>query len=244
MKICAAQCRSVPGDIEENLLKHQELVSLAVSYNADFIFFPELSVTGYEPSLAKELAMDQDDARLNVFQELSDTYRITIGIGIPTIAPARPRISILLFPPNAARQLYSKQQLHPDELPFFTPGDQQTVLYCGNHALALAICYESLQPSHAANVAKLGANVYLASVAKHDRGVAQAYEYYPNAAEKHAMTVLMANCVGPCDDYIGAGRSAVWSQQGKLAGALDEVQQGIVMVDTLTEAVSILDYQP
>gem|GEM_PF-5279637 len=37
-------------------------------------------------------------------------------------------ISIVIFQPNQARQTYSKQQLHADELPYFVNGQQHVIL--------------------------------------------------------------------------------------------------------------------
>ncbi len=243
MRLCAAQCGSTPGDIKKNVLKHRGVIDLGASHSADIIVFPELSLTGYEPKLARELATDQDDPRLDVFQELSDARGIIIGVGIPTATPTNPRISMIVFQPGKARQTYSKQQLHSDELPFFTCGDQQVVLKAGSHSLAFGICYESLQPDHSANAARLDADVYLASVAKHDGGVAEAYAHYPTVARKYSMTVLMANCVGPCDDFIGAGQSAIWNSRGELAGKMSHTREGIVMIETLTGAASVINYE-
>lgn len=56
MKIAIAQTRPFKGDISANIETHKKLIELAISYKADTIFFPELSVTGYEPELAKDLA--------------------------------------------------------------------------------------------------------------------------------------------------------------------------------------------
>jgi len=56
MKICVAQTRPVKGDIQSNIENHKKFIDLAVSGGADTIIFPELSLTGYEPELAKELA--------------------------------------------------------------------------------------------------------------------------------------------------------------------------------------------
>ena len=67
--------------IGSNIERHQSLIEAAVALGAETIVFPELSLTGYEPLLAKELAMDVGDCRLDVFQTLSDTGRITIGVG-------------------------------------------------------------------------------------------------------------------------------------------------------------------
>ena len=69
MKICAAQVRPVKGDIAKNIVHHREFIDLAIAAGAGSIFFPELSLTGYEPELVKELAIHKDDKKVSIFQE-------------------------------------------------------------------------------------------------------------------------------------------------------------------------------
>lgn len=60
--------------------------------------------------------------------------------------------------------------------------------------------------------------------------------------EKHmayGTTVLMANSVGPSDDFVGAGGSAVWDNDGLLLCQLGNEQEGIVMLDTETMEITI-----
>ena len=68
MKIGVAQIRPVKGEIQSNIFNHGKIIDVAVLNEADAIFFPELSLTGYEPKLAKELATGQDDIRFKEFQ--------------------------------------------------------------------------------------------------------------------------------------------------------------------------------
>lgn len=242
MRVCAAQLKPAAGDIDSNVAKHLALIEVATSHAADLVFFPELSLTGYEPRLARILATSQSDPRLDVFQNLADARGIIVGVGIPTTAREGIRVSMIFFQPDQGRLTYSKQQLHVDELPFFVQGEEQIVLRAGPHTLAPAICYESLQPDHADNAARTGADIYLASVAKSDRGVARAYAHYPSIARQYSMMVLMANCLGPCDDFVGVGQSAIWNSQGKLAAKLDDQLEGLVMIDTTTGEASVLLY--
>ncbi|MGH8437716.1 MAG: carbon-nitrogen hydrolase family protein [Pseudomonas sp.] len=240
MKLAAAQIRSAPGDIDKNLEKHVDVIQLAVSQGAEGIFFPELSLTGYEPTLADRLALSQNDRRLDRFQALSDANGIFIGVGAPTRSEGGVQISMLAFQPGLDRKTYSKQMLHSDEVAFFTSGNQQLVLKLGDKVLAPAICYESLQPSHAEKAAELGANLYLASVAKSEQGVKAAYGHYPAIAKQHAMAVLMANGVGPAGNFLAAGQSAVWDRAGKLVCSADAFEEALVMFDTSTEEASLI----
>jgi predicted amidohydrolase len=240
MKLCAAQSSADIGNIESNVLKHKALIDVAVSRRADVIFFPELSLTGYVPRLAHRLATEVADVRLGVFQELADMRNIIIGVGLPTHAHGGVLITMVFFRPHAIRLSYSKQQLHADELPFFVQGDTQLIVSVGQHALAPAICYESLQPNHAAGAARDGADVYLASVAKPQRNVTKAYDHYARMAKQHSMAVLMANSIGPCDDFVGAGQSGAWNRSGELVANMDAESEGLVVFDTTTQEGSVI----
>lgn len=236
MKLVAAQIGSTAGAIGQNIVKHVQLVELAARRGADGIYFPELSLSGYEPGLAASLAIEPDDVRLDEFQRLSDRLGMLIGVGAPLRGRSGIEIGMIVFQPGAPRCAYSKQQLHADELPFFTPGAQQRLFSCGDHVLAPAICYESLQPDHAQQAAAMGAQIYLASVAKSARGVAAAYVHYPAIARQHAMTVLMANCVGPADNFVAAGRSGIWNTGGELVICADATGEALLIYNFVTGA--------
>lgn len=235
MKIAVGQTRPIKGDIFANIETHKKLIDLAISYKADTIFFPELSVTGYEPKLAKKLAINQDDKKLDDFQEISNKNKITIGLGIPTKTNSGIKISMLIFQPDAPRQTYSKQQLHSDELLFFINGEKQIILTVNNKKIAPAICYESLQTEHSEIAYRLGAEIYVASVAKSQNGIDKAMTHYPEIAKKFSMPVLMSNCVGYCDNFQSVGKTSVWTKQGDLVGQLNDKLEGILIFDTETE---------
>ncbi len=235
MKICAAQTKPVKGDIESNIVNHKRLIDLAISNGADTIIFPELSITGYEPRLAQELATNQDDSRFDDFQQISNTKQITIALGVPTKTNAGICISMVLFHPHQARQTYSKKYLHADEEPFFVSGQNLTCSVNNKTNIALAICYEVLVPEHAENAHKIGAEVYAASVAKSVSGVEKAVKTLSGIAKKYSMTVFMANCVGYCDDFECGGKTSVWNRKGVLAGQLNDSDEGILVFDTDTE---------
>lgn len=237
MKISIAQTKSITGNIFENIETHKKLIHLAITYKADAIFFPELSLTGYEPGLAKDLATNQDHSKFDDFQTISDTSKITIGIGVPTKTHSGIQISMIIFQPDRPRQTYSKQQLHADELPYFVNGEKQIILTVNNTNIAPAICYESLQIDHSENASKLGAEIYVASVAKSQNGINKAMTHYPAVAKKFAMTVLMSNCVGYCDNFESVGNSSVWTKEGLLLAQLDAKNEGLLIYNSETEEI-------
>lgn len=235
MKICVAQTKPVKGNIESNIDNHQSFIDLALSNEAEMIIFPELSITGYEPTLSKELATTVDDSRFDVFQKISDEQKIIIGIGVPTKADAGICITMVLFHPHRKRQWYSKKYLHADEEEFFASG-QNTIDLLGDKAnIALAICYELSVVEHAAHAAEKGARIYIASVAKSTEGVEKAIKRLSEIADQYKMTVLMSNCIGVSDGFVCGGKSSVWNNKGILMAQLNSEDEGIIIFDTDTE---------
>lgn len=238
MKICAAQTKPIKGDVFGNIENHKKLTDIALSNGAEIIVFPELSITGYEPEMAKELAFDETDARLDVFQTISDDRNAVICIGAPVRNKTGVSISMFVFQPRRARRIYSKKYLHSSEEEFFVSLESSPAIVGDQPDIAFAICYELKIPEHAENAFRVGAKVYLASVVESYDDIDGAVQRLSAIAEKYSMTVLMANCVGRTGIYDCAGRSAVWNSAGKLVGQLDETSEGIIIFDTETREVT------
>jgi predicted amidohydrolase len=232
MKLCLAQIQPLAGDVQANTTEHVAWIKKAAAQGAELILFPELSLTGYEPRLASKLAMTPDDVRFKQFQALSDAHQLTIGIGVPISQPGGISISIVLFQPYQSREVYSKKYLHPDEEPYFVPGRGTGAGLCTTKNIALAICHELSVPKHAENAFQSGAEIYLASVAKSAPGVQKASERLSKITRKYSMPTIMVNCTGPCDGFVGAGRSSVWNREGRLIGHLGAELPGLLMYDT------------
>ena len=211
MKIAVAQSKPIRGNIISNIENHQPLIRLAVAHGAGMIIFPELSITGYEPELAKELATDINDTRLDDFQKISDRGEITIGIGMPLKSETGTLISMIIFQPHLPRQVYAKQHLHQDEEPYFVNGQEQLYLVKENIKIAPAICYEISVPEHSAHAHASGAGIYIASAAKSAEGVEKATKTLSDIAKQYSMTVLLSNCIGHCDNFEGGGQTSAWN---------------------------------
>jgi predicted amidohydrolase len=236
MRIAVAQTRPFKGDILRNIEAHIQFIGLAAAERTGMIVFPELSITGYEPELAAGLATAAIDVRLDIFQTLSDRYSMTIGVGMPTTDGAGVRITELIFQPGLPRQVYYKRYLHADEEPYFVCGAEAGFLEDGK--IALAICYELSVPAHSEQAHRVGAEIYLVSVAKTKAGMEGAAETLAGIARRYSMTVLLSNCVGHCANFECGGGSAVWNKEGVKLAQLDSVEEGILVLDTGTGEVT------
>lgn len=57
MKLCAVQLASLKGEVSANLQRHLACIEQAAALGAELVVFPELSLTGYEPTVARQAAM-------------------------------------------------------------------------------------------------------------------------------------------------------------------------------------------
>ena len=242
MKIALCQTRSTAGDLLTNVVAHCRFAKNAATADANVVVFPELSLTGYEPKLAGQLATAPADSRLTPLRQICDSLRITVVAGLPTGSEAGVRISAVIFEPLRAVRVYSKMHLHRDEAPYFAPGDEYTGLIGSECDIGLAICYELSMPEHLARVRDAGAKIYLASVAKSQAGVESAMLRLADVARQHRMPCGMVNGVGPADDFVCAGQTSAWDSNGRLLARLDEAQEGILLYDTIRNEATALAF--
>lgn len=233
MKICLAQLQSISGNVIKNIDNHILFIKKAIDLQADIIVFPELSITNYEPTLAKKLATQKDDERFTIFQQLADENNIAIGVGVPINSKKGITISMLVFQAKKEVINYAKQIIHEDELPYFVCGNTQKYISINNKKIAFAICYESMKETHFINVCNNKTDIYIASVAKTDKGLQDGMIHYQSISEKYQKTVLMVNAIGRADNFINAGQSVVF-KNGKQIQALNNKEQGILVFDTNT----------
>jgi len=241
--ISVAQTRPVKRDVNANLVEHIRLTQIAASEGAQIVVFPELSLTGYELSLASDLAFSQDDPRLSTLIEASSSSSVTLVVGAPVRIGPHLHIGAFILWPDGTTALYTKHHLGafsasascdgivpPAEATVFHPGDRNPLLRIGGNTAALAVCADIGRPSHPQQAADRGANTYLASMfvipAEYDGDAAKLKGY----AVKHAMMVALANYGSPTGGLASAGRSAIWSETGELLAQLPASGGGVAVV--------------
>ena len=232
MRIAIAQIEAIKGNIEENLKNHLKWINKAVQSKADMVVFPELSITGYERDLAEKLATNQDDARLDEIQSLSDKNGITIGVGLPTKDESDTFISMIIFQPHKERITYSKQYLYPPEEPFFKAGKNPLVLNFETEVVSPVICYETSIKAHCEFAKRNNATIYVASVLSSVNGIDNELKKLSDIAKNNNLITFMANYVGKSGGYECAGKSSVWNEKGELIGQLGDKEEGIIIFDT------------
>ena len=221
LTLAAAQTISIAGDVPANIRQHLALMHAAAEHRVQVLVFPELSLTGYEPSLAADLAIAPEDTVLTPLRELARELGLTTVVGMPIRLASHPGVMIgaLVLGADGSLAIYTKQHLHPGEETAFAPGQGGAALLCGDTRIALAICADFSHASHPCAAAESGAGVYAAGVLISEGGYATDAALLQHYAVQHGMLVLMANHGGPTGGWSCAGRSAIWSAQGLIAAA-------------------------
>lgn len=247
MRIAAAQTISKPGDVLENASRHLDVCRAAAQRGVEFLVFPELSLSGYEPTLALRCKVDPYDERLNLLRAMAAQASMTIAVGAPVACEDGGGLSIgciTLFP-NRLTAVYRKRFLHPGEEHFAAAGTVMTQCHrVARTSVALAICADTTHEEHAAAAKLAQADVYAASAFWTPGGYATDAAMMGHYATVHGFAVLMANHGGPTGSLPSAGRSAVWAPGGESLGSAPERGQALMIATQVggrwsAEAVSL-----
>ncbi|WP_416423348.1 carbon-nitrogen hydrolase family protein [Pseudomonas sp. App30] len=216
--IAAAQACAVAGDLAANIAHHLRFMDLAAAHGVQFLLFPELSLTGYEPTLAAELALAPDAPVLQPLRDRARQLAMTTVVGLPLRETGQTGVQVgaLVLGADGQQAVYTKQHLHGGEEAYFIPGHGGAPLQLGGEQIALAVCADFGQASHPRLAREAGASLYAASVLIGESGYAVDGAILQGYAQTHGMAVLVANHGGVTGGWQAAGRSALWDASGSL----------------------------
>jgi predicted amidohydrolase len=228
--IAAAQFAALPADLAANLDRHLRIATVAAGLGVQLLVFPELSLTGYELQRAESLVVNPYSPVFEPLKTLARESSMTILAGAPVrFSSSGLHIGQLAFLPDGMVAIYTKRHVHSSEKPWFQDGQGGPILRVGSLMVAMAICADIAHPSHAASAAAHRANVYAASVLLSAAAYPAESALLAGYARTHSMAVLMANHSAPTGDYIPAGRSAIWDEQGNLIAASPDTEESLVL---------------
>jgi predicted amidohydrolase len=228
--IAAAQSTSFPGDIPRNVAHHLRFGALAAEQGVQLLVFPELSLTGYELTIARSNAVRPDSSDLDPLRHLATQAHMTVVAGAPLLNDnGELNIAALAFDLDGSVTAYTKEYVHQSEETVFTSGPGGPELLVEDATVALAICADATHPQHPARAAARGANVYAVGVMIDDIGYAWKAPLLGNYAREHRMAVLLANYSGATGGEVSAGKSALWSEDGQLVAASTGTEEALIV---------------
>jgi len=227
-KIAVAQVASIKGNVDKNISTHLKAIEKASVLGVSYIVFPELSLTGYEPKIAKKLAFSDGDLRLKPLIDSAIKNHITIGVGAPLLSAELPQIGLIIISPSGRIETYAKKHLHSGEEQYFSEGKHYHRIVISGTMIANAICADANNPAHVNDCYESGAAVYIAGVMITDSGYDADTLAMQNYANKYNILVAMANHNQSTGGWKPVGKSAIWSNAGLLAKASETRDELVV----------------
>jgi predicted amidohydrolase len=228
--IAAAQSASVPGDIPGNVAHQLRIATIAAEHGVQLLVFPELSLIGYELSLARSNPICPDSPALEPLRQVAEQAHMIVVAGAPLPGgDGQLHIAALAIHPDGSVLTYTKEHVHVSEEHVFTSGPGGPSLRIEDATVALAICRDASIPRHAAKAAAGGANVYAAGVMIDEEGYQRKVLLLQAYAQQHKMAVLMANYSGATGGSLSAGKSAIWSEDGQIVAASTGIEEALVI---------------
>ncbi len=228
MIVAATQFAPVAGDIDANVRTIAGLIRAAAADGARLVVFAELAVTGYEPTLIRDipgLVLTEDDARLEPVREACRAVSAAAVVNGPVYtAEGRPTVtSLVIGPDGGLLARYDKQHLYGIEQEVFAAGGRDGRFELEGTRFALATCYDNRFPELAERAAADGCTVYLASsVLSADNDSFE--KVYPVRAREFGLHVVLGNVLGNNEDGVGCGAAGAWGPDGeRIADAGTEV---------------------
>jgi predicted amidohydrolase len=234
-KIAAAQVVSIRGDIGRNIATHAAAIAAAAEHEVSVLVFPELSLTGYEPDLAAELAITATDECLAPLAALAHRHRMAVVVGASLRnAGAKPGLGAILLAADGSARTYTKMHLGGGEPTYFVPGGAPLSFATRGQTIGIAICADSSKSSHPQGYADLGATVYAAGVFLNAEWYATDSPRLAAHASRFRMLVVMANHAASVGTYASVGRSAVWAPDGSLLAQAEGAENGLLIATNNT----------
>jgi predicted amidohydrolase len=235
-KIAAAQVASIRGDLAGNIETHAAAITSGAEQEVSVLVFPELSLVGYEPDLAAELAITATDDRLGVLAALARQHRMTVVAGAPLmIAGGKPALGAIVLAADGPPRSYAKMHLGGIEPTFFAPGNAPLALSVDGQKIGLAICADSSKPSHPQTYSERGCTVYAAGVFLNANWYTTDLPRLAGYASRLRMLVVMANHAASVGSYASVGRSAVWAPDGALLAEATGTESCLVIAGRTRE---------
>jgi len=230
LQIGLAQIPVKDGDVKYNLAGHLEAIELAARHRVDVLLFPELSLTGYELSLAKELAYQPEAVAFAALSKAAVKSNSIIIAGCPLqmVDHSMPAIAAVICFPDGRVEFYRKQYLHPGEERYCAAGERDYFFKVKGVRLALAICADFCNPEHAQRAKENEADLYLVSALISTAGYHEDSAKLSLVAQQNQLPVLLSNHISETGGWTAHGGNSVWNKRGHKIVASEGCERGIL----------------
>jgi len=227
------QWRIIPGNVEGNLDRAEELIGSASPGKGDLVLLPELFPSGfYYTDLGKVADRYEDVVRW--MGVIGARYEVAVAGSVPTQRPEGVANTMVLVD-KVGEVVASYDKVHlffvADEDLHFTPGKRTEVVHWEGLDVGLAICFDLRFPEMTRKLCDDGARIVLVSA----QWPRVRVDHFRDFTRVRAMEnqVYIASCNSCGDDGKGlvlGGGSTVVGPSGEVKGVLGD-EEGVLTVN-------------
>lgn len=224
-KFAAIQLNPTVGDLDGNYQKHIQMIREAVDAGADFVIFPEMSLTGYpledlvlRPSFVEAVEFKT----LRLAQEISETFpNVSVIFGGPRFSADKKRIfnSAFYVDQGKIARTIDKVELPNygvfDEKRVFTSGGEPYPVDFRGYQIGVMICEDAWFPRVSRSLHENGAVVLIAvngSPFEMGKNVTRR-KVVAKRVRETGLPMMYINMVGGQDELVFDGGSFYWDGQ-------------------------------
>ena len=241
------QWRVIPGEIEENFVRAEELIGSADIGKGDLVILPEVFPTGFHYQTLGHLA-DRSDEVLNWMAEIASRQEIGLAGSMPTRRPSGVANTMVLVN-KAGEVVTSYDKIHlfsvADEDRHFIPGNKTVVTPWENLEVGLAICFDLRFPEMTRKLAQEGVQIVLVSAQWPQARIDHFRDLVRVRAIENQMFMAACNSCG--DDGKGlvlGGQSTVVGPSGDVMGVLGQEEDVLTVTIDVDEVERVREVFP
>lgn len=235
MKAALCQFRIEYEDKEQNLQRAAQMIAAAADAQAQIIFFPEMSFTGF--SMQVSVTGEADGKTLRCMQQYARQYKTAIGFGWVKLRNGKGENHYTVVDETGA-VLADYVKIHPfsfgGENNFFAAGSQTAVFRLAGVTFGLFICYDLRFPEIFRAVSG-EAEVLVTAANWPEKRIAHWNKLLEARALENQCWMLGINCVGDQQELHYSGSSRAVTPEGETAAALPD-REGILFCEIGDEA--------
>ncbi|MFH1327707.1 MAG: carbon-nitrogen hydrolase family protein [Candidatus Bathyarchaeota archaeon] len=249
-KVAIAQVDCILDDKKANMNKASNLIKKASKNDVEIIIFPEVFLSGYAlherlPKLAERFN-DKSEAEISL---LAKENKIMIIMGFLEINTQDKVFNSLLLMNKSGNlgECYRKTHLWPNELNYFEPGKELTVIPTEIGTLGLMISYDLYFPEVARALSLKGAKILFVSAADWMPHESYVRAFVRSRALENQAFLVYSNRVGKQENMNlnFFGESCIVDPKGNVitkAGRGEELMFGEIDLSTVEKVRAEVDF--
>jgi len=235
LNVAVVQMQPELGKMEANLGKMSEWVrKIATSQPVDVIVFPELCVTGFEGGQRfAQMAQRVPGTVTNILGQHANEFGVYVLVGMAVkekVETVLYNSAVLIGPDGEPAAEYRKLHLQAEERLVFRPGYKLAAIETEVGTLGIMLGWDLTFPEVARSLVLDGAEAILVPAAWEEKDVNMWRTLLLARAYENDVFIAAANRIGEEPSYTFAGQSAVLAPSGTLLAAMEEPEEGYVVV--------------